>query len=89
MVIYSLCDYITGSFQVSSDLNTPHAPHPRFSQYKMRYSNMDQHERRRRTLRLQKECVFNTICQNFDLNDYMWPSVLFMTYFRETKFKEI
>ncbi|KAJ6664155.1 hypothetical protein lerEdw1_008370 [Lerista edwardsae] len=42
------------SFAVSQDLNSTAAPHPRLAQYKSKYSSLEQAERRRRLLELQK-----------------------------------
>ncbi|XP_054858617.1 snurportin-1 [Eublepharis macularius] len=42
------------SFSVSKDLNSTAAPHPRLAQYKAKYSSLEQGERRRRLLELQK-----------------------------------
>ncbi|XP_072838285.2 snurportin-1 [Pogona vitticeps] len=42
------------SFAVSQDLNSTAAPHPRLAQYKSKYSSLEQTERRRRLLELQK-----------------------------------
>ncbi|KAE8617313.1 hypothetical protein XENTR_v10009032 [Xenopus tropicalis] len=50
----ALTDALAGSFSVSSDLNSPSAPHPRLSQYKGKYSSLEQSERRRKLLELQK-----------------------------------
>nr|AAH87511.1 LOC496088 protein [Xenopus laevis] len=47
-------DALAGSFSVSSDLNSPSAPHLRLSQYKSKYSSLEQSERRRKLLELQK-----------------------------------
>ncbi|MBZ3883410.1 Snurportin-1 [Sciurus carolinensis] len=40
--------------RVEEDLNSTAAPHPRLSQYKSKYSSLEQSERRRRLLELQK-----------------------------------
>ncbi|XP_060115900.1 snurportin-1 [Heteronotia binoei] len=42
------------SFSVSQDLNSTAAPHPRLGQYKSKYSSLEQAERRRQLLELQK-----------------------------------
>ncbi|XP_038623474.1 snurportin-1-like isoform X2 [Tachyglossus aculeatus] len=42
------------SFSVSRELNSTAAPHPRLAQYKSKYSSLEQGERRRRLLELQK-----------------------------------
>ncbi|XP_044294849.1 snurportin-1 isoform X2 [Varanus komodoensis] len=45
---------LASSFAVSQDLNSTAAPHPRLAQYKSKYSSLDQSERRRKLLELQK-----------------------------------
>ncbi|XP_053575855.1 snurportin-1 isoform X2 [Bombina bombina] len=50
----ALTDALAGSFSVSSCLNSTSAPHPRLSQYKGKYSSLEQSERRRKLLELQK-----------------------------------
>ncbi|CAE1298263.1 SNUPN [Acanthosepion pharaonis] len=47
------------SFQVTFEPNTTAAPHPRFNQYKCQKKILDQNERRRRILLLQKEKRFD------------------------------
>ncbi|XP_077174205.1 snurportin-1 isoform X2 [Paroedura picta] len=42
------------NFSVSQDINSTAAPHPRLGQYKAKYSSLEQAERRRRLLELQK-----------------------------------
>ncbi|XP_012821704.1 snurportin-1 isoform X1 [Xenopus tropicalis] len=54
LMMDALTDALAGSFSVSSDLNSPSAPHPRLSQYKGKYSSLEQSERRRKLLELQK-----------------------------------
>ncbi|XP_005000870.1 snurportin-1 isoform X2 [Cavia porcellus] len=49
-----LSQALAGSFSVSQDLNSTATPHPRLSQYKSKYSSLEQSERRRRLLELQK-----------------------------------
>ncbi|TKC43438.1 hypothetical protein EI555_016833 [Monodon monoceros] len=49
-----LSQALASSFSVSQDLNSTAAPHPRLSQYKSKYSSLEQSERRRRLLELQK-----------------------------------
>ncbi|XP_044518762.1 snurportin-1 [Gracilinanus agilis] len=49
-----LSQALASSFSVSQDLNSPTAPHPRLSQYKSKYSSLEQGERRRKLLELQK-----------------------------------
>lgn len=50
----TLTEALAGSFSVSSQLNSPSAPHPRLAQYKGKYSSLEQSERRRKLLELQK-----------------------------------
>ncbi|CAK7301418.1 Snupn [Vulpes lagopus] len=49
-----LSQVLASSFSVSQDLNSTAAPHPRLSQYKSKHSSLEQSERRRRLLELQK-----------------------------------
>lgn len=49
-----LSQALASSFSVSQDLNSIAAPHPRLSQYKSKHSSLEQNERRRRLLELQK-----------------------------------
>ncbi|OBS67098.1 hypothetical protein A6R68_04364 [Neotoma lepida] len=49
-----LSQALAGSFSVSQELNSTAAPHPRLSQYKSKYSSLEQSERRRQLLELQK-----------------------------------
>ncbi|XP_062062399.1 snurportin-1 isoform X1 [Lepus europaeus] len=49
-----LSQALASSFSVSRDLNSTAAPHPRLCQYKSKYSSLEQSERRRRLLELQK-----------------------------------
>ncbi|XP_042331196.1 snurportin-1 [Sceloporus undulatus] len=49
-----LSQALASSFTISQDLNSPAAPHPRLAQYKSKYSSLEQAERRRRLLELQK-----------------------------------
>lgn len=49
-----LSQALAGSFSVSQDLNSTATPHPRLSQYKSKYSSLEQSERRRQLLELQK-----------------------------------
>ena len=46
---------LAGSFEISNDPNKTSAPHPRFSQFKIKSSNQDQNSRRRRLLEIQKK----------------------------------
>ncbi len=48
---------LAGSFQVTQHANNPDAPHPRFSQYKIKNNLPDQQERRHRILKHQKKYV--------------------------------
>lgn len=54
-----LSSSFASSFQVTFEPNTTAAPHPRFSQYKCQKKILDQNERRRRILLLQKEKRFD------------------------------
>lgn len=49
-----LSQALASSFSVSQELNSTAAPHPRLSQYKSKYSSLEQSERRRQLLELQK-----------------------------------
>ncbi|XP_075391855.1 snurportin-1 [Tenrec ecaudatus] len=49
-----LSQALASSFSVSQDLNSTAAPHPRLAQYKSKCSSLEQGERRRRLLELQK-----------------------------------
>lgn len=49
-----LTQALSASFAVSKEHNSTAAPHPRLSQYKSKYSVLEQTERRRRFLDLQK-----------------------------------
>nr|XP_033776847.1 snurportin-1 [Geotrypetes seraphini]XP_033776848.1 snurportin-1 [Geotrypetes seraphini]XP_033776849.1 snurportin-1 [Geotrypetes seraphini]XP_033776850.1 snurportin-1 [Geotrypetes seraphini] len=49
-----LSQALAGSFSVSQELNSTAAPHPRLAQYKTKYSSLEQAERRRKLLELQK-----------------------------------
>nr|KAF6502755.1 snurportin 1 [Molossus molossus] len=49
-----LSQALASSFSVSQDLNSTAAPHPRLSQYKSKYSSLEQSERRQRLLERQK-----------------------------------
>ncbi|CAJ0948952.1 unnamed protein product [Ranitomeya imitator] len=50
----ALTEALAGSFAVSSHLNSTSAPHPRLAQYKGKSSSLEQSERRRKLLELQK-----------------------------------
>lgn len=49
-----LSQALASSFSVSQDLNSTAAPHPRLSQYKSKYSSLEQSERRQQLLEWQK-----------------------------------
>lgn len=49
-----LSQALAGSFSVSQEPNSTAAPHPRLAQYKTKYSSLEQGERRRKLLELQK-----------------------------------
>ncbi|XP_078541214.1 snurportin-1 isoform X2 [Lissotriton helveticus] len=49
-----LSQALAGSFSVSQEPNSTAAPHPRLAQYKSKYSSLEQGERRRKLLELQK-----------------------------------
>lgn len=49
-----LTQALSASFAVSKEPNSTAAPHPRLAQYKSKYSVLEQSERRRRFLDLQK-----------------------------------
>ncbi|XP_013389830.1 snurportin-1-like [Lingula anatina] len=55
---------LAGSFSVTSEPNSTAAPHPRFSQYKVKGNVLDQAERRKRMLDAQKK-------QRFDYLSYL------------------
>ena len=50
-----LADVLAGSFSVTSMTNSTAAPHPRFSQYKMKSTGVTQEDRRKKYLELQKQ----------------------------------
>lgn len=50
----ALTQALSASFAVSKEHNSTAAPHPRLAQYKSKYSVLEQSERRRRFLDLQK-----------------------------------
>ncbi|KAM6970148.1 snurportin-1 [Aplochiton taeniatus] len=56
-----LTQALSASFAVSSDPNSTAAPHPRMAQYKTKYSVLEQSERRRRFLDLQKTKRLNYV----------------------------
>lgn len=57
LIMDELTAALASSFEVSSDLNKISAPHPRFSQFKMKSSSQDQDSRRQRLLEFQKRQV--------------------------------
>ncbi|MBN3307842.1 snurportin-1 [Amia ocellicauda] len=63
---------LSGSFSVSQDPNSTAAPHPRLSQYKSKYSVLEQSERRRRFLELQKTKRLNYVNHARRLADDDW-----------------
>lgn len=56
-----LTEALSASFAVSKEHNSTAAPHPRLAQYKCKYSVLEQSERRRRFLDLQKTWESNLI----------------------------
>ncbi len=56
----ALTQALSSSFSVSREPNSTSAPHPRLAQYKSKYSVLEQSERRRRFLELQKQWVYLT-----------------------------
>lgn len=52
-----LTQALSASFAVSKEPNSTAGPHPRLSQYKSKYSVLEQSERRRRFLDLQKRYI--------------------------------
>lgn len=70
----ALTQALSSSFSVSREPNTTSAPHPRLAQYKSKYSVLEQSERRRRFLELQKEWVIpNLRCFNVFSYDHSDP----------------
>ncbi|XP_057693452.1 snurportin-1 [Corythoichthys intestinalis] len=63
---------LSASFAVSKEPNSTAAPHPRLSQYKSKYSVLEQSERRRRFLELQKIKRFNYVNHVRCLADGDW-----------------
>ncbi|XP_031419627.1 snurportin-1 [Clupea harengus] len=63
---------LSGSFSVSQDFNCVSAPHPRLAQYKSKYSALEQGERRRRFLELQKTKRLNYVNHARRLADGDW-----------------
>ncbi|KAJ8417047.1 hypothetical protein AAFF_G00282740 [Aldrovandia affinis] len=63
---------LSASFSVSAEPNSTAAPHPRLSQYKCKYSVLEQSERRRRFLDLQKTKRLNYVNHARRLADGDW-----------------
>ncbi|XP_056595636.1 snurportin-1 [Triplophysa dalaica] len=68
----ALTQALSSSFSVSREPNTTSAPHPRLAQYKSKYSVLEQSERRRRFLELQKEKRLNYVNHARRLADGDW-----------------
>ncbi|KAK7891791.1 hypothetical protein WMY93_023754 [Mugilogobius chulae] len=67
-----LTQALSASFAVSRDPNSTAAPHPRLAQYKSKYSVLEQSERRRRFLELQKTKRLNYVNHARRLADGDW-----------------
>ncbi|XP_067090937.1 snurportin-1 isoform X2 [Osmerus mordax] len=67
-----LAQALSSSFAISKELNSTAAPHPRLAQYKSKYSVLEQSERRRRFLELQKKKRFNYVNHARHLADGDW-----------------
>ncbi|XP_033823791.1 snurportin-1 [Periophthalmus magnuspinnatus] len=63
---------LSASFSVSKEPNSTAAPHPRLAQYKTKYSVLEQSERRRRFLELQKIKRLNYVNHARHLADGDW-----------------
>uniref|UniRef100_A0A8C2CAR7 Snurportin-1 n=1 Tax=Cyprinus carpio TaxID=7962 RepID=A0A8C2CAR7_CYPCA len=68
----ALTQALSSSFSVSREPNSTSAPHPRLAQYKSKYSVLEQSERRRRFLELQKEKRLNYVNHARRLADGDW-----------------
>ncbi|XP_055049424.2 snurportin-1 [Misgurnus anguillicaudatus] len=68
----ALTQALSSSFAVSKEPNSTSAPHPRLAQYKSKYSVLEQSERRRRFLELQKEKRLNYVNHARRLADGDW-----------------
>uniref|UniRef100_A0A673K536 RNA U transporter 1 n=1 Tax=Sinocyclocheilus rhinocerous TaxID=307959 RepID=A0A673K536_9TELE len=68
----ALTQALSSSFAVSREPNSTSAPHPRLAQYKSKYSVLEQSERRRRFLELQKEKRLNYVNHARRLADGDW-----------------
>ncbi|KAK1116373.1 snurportin-1-like [Acipenser oxyrinchus oxyrinchus] len=67
-----LSQALSASFSVSQEPNSTSAPHPRLAQYKSKYSVLEQSERRRRFLELQKSKRLNYVNHARRLADGDW-----------------
>ncbi|XP_047451666.1 snurportin-1 isoform X2 [Mugil cephalus] len=67
-----LTQALSASFAVSKEPNSTAAPHPRLAQYKSKYSVLEQSERRRRFLDLQKSKRLNYVNHARRLADGDW-----------------
>ncbi|XP_035251575.1 snurportin-1 [Anguilla anguilla] len=65
---------LSASFSVSQEPNSTAAPHPRLAQYKSKYSVLEQSERRRRFLDLQKTKRLNYVNHARRLAEGDWTS---------------
>lgn len=70
-----LTEALSASFVVSKDNNSTAAPHPRLAQYKCKYSVLEQSERRRHFLDLQKRWEWNLIFIKFTI------AILYIVFF--------
>uniref|UniRef100_A0A673J8E1 Snurportin-1 n=1 Tax=Sinocyclocheilus rhinocerous TaxID=307959 RepID=A0A673J8E1_9TELE len=71
-IMEALTQALSSSFAVSREPNSTSAPHPRLAQYKSKYSVLEQTERRRRFLELQKEKRLNYVNHARRLADGDW-----------------
>ncbi|XP_016393085.1 snurportin-1-like [Sinocyclocheilus rhinocerous] len=71
-IMEALTQALSSSFAVSREPNSTSAPHPRLAQYKSKYSVLEQSERRRRFLELQKEKRLNYVNHARRLADGDW-----------------
>ncbi|XP_067292784.1 snurportin-1 isoform X1 [Pseudorasbora parva] len=74
-IMEALTQALSSSFAVSREPNSTSAPHPRLAQYKSKYSVLEQSERRRRFLELQKEKRLNYVNHARRLADGDWTGV--------------
>ncbi|GFO14599.1 snurportin-1-like [Plakobranchus ocellatus] len=63
---------LASSFEVSSEPNRTSAPHPRYSQYKLKESKSDQESRRKRLLEIQKNRRYDFMNLVRNLTDNEW-----------------